>query len=257
MQLKNTKYKKTLSTKPEVGGKMVYDFALKHYKEGDEDFVLHPLSYFFVENIHESCLFMILVLPECKSNLKKIKMEGKLDEENIRNIIQQLYRATFYLSYLRKIRNQNLNPTNILLDFETENGKVKNIKIKLTDLDVSSSCENDKSIDSFLFGRIVCFLCLDYSDFLQLSFMPIEDEETGNIIKNGINQFEVLRNAKECMNPVESSGIRHFYNVSHLSPLLIHRTDFISAGIPQDWFLDSNYNEEHFDEGYRGLGILA
>jgi hypothetical protein len=167
---------KTLSTKPEVGGKMVYDFALKHYKEGDEHFVLRPLSYFFVEN--ESCLFMILVLPECKSNLKKIKKEGKLDEENIRNIIQQLYRACFYLSYLRKIRNQNLNPANILLDFETENEKVKNIKIKLTNLELS--CETDKSIDSFLFGRIVCFLCLDYSDFLQLSFMPIEDEETGN-----------------------------------------------------------------------------
>ena len=125
----------------------------------------------------------------------------------------------------------------------------------MTNFDLS--CENDKSIDSFLFGRIVCFLCLDYSDFLQLSFMPIEDEETRNKIKNGINQFEVLRNAKECMNPAENSGIRHFYNISHLSPLLIHRADLITAGIPQDWFLNSNYQEEDFDGKCKGLGILG
>jgi len=32
-----------------------------------------------------------------------------------------------------------------------------------------------------------------------------------------------------------------FKDVTNLSPLLIGRSDLISAGIPQNWFLDSNY----------------
>ena len=102
-------------------------------------------------------------------------------------------------------------------------------------------------IDDFSFGRIIVFLCLDYSDFLQLLFMPIEEEDTRNKIRNAIDTFEVFRLAKKCMKNGNRYGSSDgFKNVSNLSPLLISRADLISAGIPSNWFLDSNYQEGDF-----------
>ena len=99
-------------------------------------------------------------------------------------------------------------------------------------------------IDEFSFGRIVCFLCLDYSDFLQLLFMPIEDEERRNKIRNAIDQFEVFKKAKKCMQyGYRYQSTSEFRDISNLSPLLISRSDLISAGIPKKWFIDSNYQE--------------
>ena len=99
-------------------------------------------------------------------------------------------------------------------------------------------------IDEFSMGRIVCFLCLDYSDFLQLCFMPIEEEKTRNQIRNAIDQFEVFRKAKKCMQYGRRTvSTDEFRDISNLSPLLISRSDLISAGIPKKWFLDPNYQE--------------
>ena len=126
---KEYEIQKTVSTKARKGGKMVYDGNMDRYKDGDECLILRPLSYFFVEDQSDKSLFMIIVSPKCKSDLNKMKKEGKLDEENVRNIIQQIYRATQYLYSVRSIRHQDLKPSNILLDFdETKNGKIKNIK---------------------------------------------------------------------------------------------------------------------------------
>ena len=33
------------------------------------------------------------------------------------------------------------------------------------------------AVDRFAYGRICLFLALDYPDFIQLSFMPIEDDQ--------------------------------------------------------------------------------
>jgi len=117
---------KIVSTKPIKGGKMVNNEKL--YEEGDECLFLRPSSYFFVEDQSDQSLFMIIVSPKARSDLNIIKKKGKLDEENIRNIIQQIYRATQYLYMVRKIRHQDLKPSNILLDFDEQNGKIKNIK---------------------------------------------------------------------------------------------------------------------------------
>ena len=118
---------KNVATKPKV---LTMINSFYWYKFGDEGLILRPLSYFFVEN-QSGSLFMILVLPKCKSDLNKIKKEGKLDEENIRTIIQQLWRARRYLWYVRSIRHQDLKPSNILLDYdETKNRKIKNIQEK-------------------------------------------------------------------------------------------------------------------------------
>ena len=71
--------------------------------------------------------------------------------------------------------------------------------------------------------------------------MPIEDEETRKKIRNAIDTFEVFRKVKECMkNGKRQNSSDKFENVSKLSPLLISRADLISAGIPQNWFLDPN-----------------
>ena len=72
--------------------------------------------------------------------------------------------------------------------------------------------------------------------------MPIEDEKTKNKIRNVIDKFEVFRKAKKCMqNGFRDGSTDEFKNLSNLSPLLISRADLISAGIPQNWFLDPNY----------------
>ena len=98
------------------------------------------------------------------------------------------------------------------------------------------------SIDDFSMGRIVCFLCLAYPDFLQLMFMPIEKEKTKNEIRNAIEKFEVFRKAKKCMQyGGRYKSTDEFEDISNLSPLLISRSDLISAGIPKKWFLDSNH----------------
>ena len=119
---------KNVSTKPIKGGKMVDDSMLHRYKDGDECLVLRPFSYFIVEDQSDQSLFMIIVSPKCKSDLNKIKKEGKLDEENTRNIIKQIYRARKYLLDIREIRHQDFKPSNILLDFDEKNGRIENIK---------------------------------------------------------------------------------------------------------------------------------
>ena len=111
-------------------------------------------------------------------------------------------------------------------------------------------------IDDFSFGRIVCFLCLDYSDFLQLLFMPIEDEERTNKIRNAIDTFEVFRLAKKCMQNGDRSSY-DFKDVSNLSPLLISRADLIKAGIPQNWFLDPNYQSGNIEEEQFNLNNIS
>ena len=116
---------KNVATKP--GIRYMVEMMLCVYRCNDESLILRPLGYFFVENQSDGSLFMILILPKCKSDLNKVKKGGKLDEENIRNIIQQIQRARTYLWRVRDIRHQDLKPSNILFD-ETQNGKIKNIK---------------------------------------------------------------------------------------------------------------------------------
>ena len=62
-----------------------------------------------------------------------------------------------------------------------------------------------------------------------------------------IDQFEVFRKAKKCMKNGNRAGSSNgFADVSNLSPLLISRADVIKAGIPKNWFIDSNYRKRDY-----------
>ena len=45
-------------------------------------------------------------------------------------------------------------------------------------------------VDFFAYGRIHLFLALDWSDFIQLSFMPIGDDQMLETVRNGIQSFQ-------------------------------------------------------------------
>ena len=90
-------------------------------------------------------------------------------------------------------------------------------------------------LDSFAYGRICLFLALDYSDFIQFSFMPIEDDQMLETVRNGIQSFEIIEKILECL----KTGYKDYEDMSKLSKLKITRYDLISSGIPSNWFMDS------------------
>ncbi len=90
-------------------------------------------------------------------------------------------------------------------------------------------------VDYFAYGRIHLFLALDWSDFIQLSFMPIEDDQMLQTVRNGIQSFEIIKKILKCL----KTGIKDYIDMSKLSKLKIIRSDLISSGIPSNWFMDS------------------
>ena len=88
--------------------------------------------------------------------------------------------------------------------------------------------------------------------------MPIEEEKTRKKIRNAIDKFEIFTKAKECMkNGDRSESSDGFADVSNVSPLLIGRADLISAGIPQNWFLDPNYQAGNIEKEQFNLNKLS
>ena len=94
---------------------------------------------------------------------------------------------------------------------------------------------NQWKVDLFAYGRICLFLALDYPDFIQLSFMPIEDDQMLQTIRNGIKSFEII---KEILKSLKT-GSKNYFSMPTLSKMKITRSDLISAGIPSNWFMDS------------------
>ena len=90
-------------------------------------------------------------------------------------------------------------------------------------------------VDYFAYGRIRLFLALDWPDFIQLSFMPIEDDQMLQTVRNGIQSFKIIKKILKCLR----TGSKTLGDMSELSKLKITRSDLISAGIPSNWFMDS------------------
>lgn len=91
-------------------------------------------------------------------------------------------------------------------------------------------------VDKFAYGRIHLFLALDWSDFIQLSFMPIEDDQMLKTVRNGIRSFEIIKKILKYLKTGYKSAI---YDMSKFSKVKITRSDLISSGIPDKWFMDS------------------
>ena len=90
-------------------------------------------------------------------------------------------------------------------------------------------------VDFFAYGRIALFLALDWPDFIQLS-LPIEDDQMLQTVRNGIQSFEIINKILECLKTGMKGVIQ---DMSKLSKVKITRSDLISSGIPNDWFMDS------------------
>ena len=91
-------------------------------------------------------------------------------------------------------------------------------------------------VDKFAYGRIHLFLALDWSDFFQLSFMPIEDDQMLKTVRNGIRSFEII---KQILKSLKTGYKGDIEDMSELSKVKITRSDLISSGIPDNWFMDS------------------
>ena len=92
-------------------------------------------------------------------------------------------------------------------------------------------------MDGYSYGRLILFLILDWSDFIQLSFMPIEDQNTLNIIQNAVKSFQIIQEILEDYLNYNNYGI--FEDMSKYPKVLITRSDLIGAGVPKTWFIDN------------------
>ena len=93
------------------------------------------------------------------------------------------------------------------------------------------------ALDSFSYWRLMMFMCLSPPDFIQLTCFPIEDEQVLGEIRNGIKSFAIL---KYILKQFEKYGTRQrFDDMSQYSKVKISRNDLITAGIDQNWFIDS------------------
>ena len=64
--------------------------------------------------------------------------------------------------------------------------------------------------DNYAYGRICLFLALDWSDFIQLSFMPIEDDQMLQSVRNGIQSFEIIKQILKCLKTgYKDSDVQH------------------------------------------------
>ena len=92
-------------------------------------------------------------------------------------------------------------------------------------------------LDEFSYYRLMLFLCLSPPDFIQLTCFPIEDEKQLKTIRKAIKSFDVLKTILERLD--DYSNDKDFANLSKHSKVKISRTDLITAGIDQTWFIDS------------------
>ena len=101
---------------------------------------------------------------------------------------------------------------------------------------------NQSVIDIFSFGRLVLFLALDYPDFMQILFYPIEDQTTLKTVREALDTFEIVRKAKDMLEPYSNNRDMSidlpYLGLHKCEKVIISRLDLISAGIPEDWFMD-------------------
>ena len=80
------------------------------------------------------------------------------------------------------------------------------------------------------------FLVLDYKDFIQLCFMPIENQTMLNNVRSGVRSFEII---PKILKMLKYGDKVLFEDLSKCFQIQITRSHLINSGIPKDWFLDS------------------
>ena len=100
------------------------------------------------------------------------------------------------------------------------------------------------NLDCYSYGRLILFLILDWSDFIQLSFMPIENQQMLETIQNGVKSFQIIQKILGEYLGYDKYG--SFEDMSKYPKVLITRSDLIGAGVPQTWFID-NHSIRHRD----------
>ena len=80
-----------------------------------------------------------------------------------------------------------------------------------------------QELDFYSYGRLILFLVLDWSDFIQLSFMPIEDKNKLETIRNGVKSFKIIQKILEKYLTYSDYGL--FDDMSKYPKVLITRSD--------------------------------
>ena len=244
------KYYEEYRVQKQAANPRITRYSAAHNVDQASKHILDPFAAFFVEETRSGDMWFIIIFPFCEMNLEDYKNKNVLDEYIIRTILKQLYITMDYLLVSQKVRHQDLKPTNILV--EINKGKPT---IKLTDFGLSGHWRNSKKrggtpmyaspevfggnqshVDRFSYGRVCLFLVLDQADFLQLSFVPIEDVSMVKRIRKSVEQFDVLRKIQKM---IRITHREPFQNLAKCDEVKITRQMLINAGIPSQWFLDA------------------
>ena len=155
------------------------------------------------------------------------------------------------------------------MNYENENGKIFMKEIKITDFGLTQDYSRIRKLggtpvfsspfsfdtmmyligDCYSLIRIVEWICLETSDWIQLAHFPIIDDESDptepgrkrRIIKEALDTFPVLKMAKEEIQNILKDFT--YYQSLSLNPswnYKISRFDLIQAGIDSNWFIDQN-----------------
>jgi len=265
------KIQRECSRAPRDGDAYLYYNWRSDYVSRSEDLFVSPLAFFILENPIKNQSWVIIVSPKFDCDLEQFKTMG-LDNDTVYTILGKLEKVVEYMWSVRNVSHRDLKPRNILINFETENGKIKMKEMKITDFGLSQDTTRITklggtpifsspwafvkdgavySVDWYSLFRITEWICLETSDWIQLAHFPIIDDESDStdpgrkrrIIKEALDTFPILKWTKE--------GIRKFSksNLSYTPPSLnpwnpwnykISRADLIGAGIDSNWFIDQN-----------------
>ena len=92
-------------------------------------------------------------------------------------------------------------------------------------------------LDQYSYGRLILFLILDWADFIQLSFMPIEDQYALRRIQKSVKSFKIIEKVLDKYLTYDDHGYSE--DMSKYPKILISRSDLIGSGIDQNWFIDN------------------
>ena len=250
-------FQKLCSQKPKAGEDGVY---MSYYEKDAEELVVSPYCCFFISGGGDE--WMVLVTPRYDTDLQSFKNKEKPPPQIIKEIILKVGKGIVYLNRVRYVIQQDIKPSNILLDTEwdAQNKKWKIKKIGICDFGLTGKWDKQKRggtpmyasrtvfeeggdfncSDGYAFGMLISFLVLDeYYDFLQLNFMPVEDENERNKIRGALSNwhiFNIIKHFLEKNNYLFKSDLTKIENVAEREFKISHQ-DLIDKGIEKEWFL--------------------
>ena len=87
----------------------------KYYEAGDEKLIVEPWACFFVSRSDASEHYFVIVSPKYDMDLDKYKISKNPPAKTIKTILLKIARAVIYLNMVRRVTQQDIKPTNVLV----------------------------------------------------------------------------------------------------------------------------------------------